>query len=264
MICSRVERENPVVRQTRTPIARSAPSAVSAPGSARDLTARHRGVEGHLEPTVRFVRPRLVAFEHRGEHLDLRLTHGAAHVGEVRSQVRPVGIEPHPGQRLDERGFDDTTVADRGAGHVEHGEADHESSSSVCSATAGDSVIPRPPRPGDDDDAGIGTDPHARAVVGRLRVDAGPAALHRRDGPTEERLRPREQVRGRRFVDGEVVRLVVVVGVADGELTRASLRDQELGPVLGDHRCRGRERGRRREIERRVVAQRIAVGERGR
>ena len=103
---------------------------------------------------------------------------------------------------------------------------------------------------------------HAECV-GRLRVDAGPAALHRRQRPA-----PRiDSARARRCSYGssshrEVVRLVVDVRVADRELThrpaarRAAGRARPRRPAPG-----AAAPSRLGDVERRVVPQRVAVGD---
>ena len=64
----------------------------------------------------------------------------------------------------------------------------------------------------------------ADAVVGRHRVDAGPAPHHRGQRPTEHGLGPGPQVVVEVLLDGEVEGLVVDMGVADGQPPGGPLR----------------------------------------
>ena len=111
----------------------------------------------------------------------------------------------------------------------------------VCSATVGARRHPSAAESRDDDDPGVRDHPDARAVVGGLRVDPGPTPHHGRKRHTEDRLGSGPQVLVRLLLDGEVVRLVVVVGVTDRQATRRPLRDEELRVVARDDPRRRRE-----------------------
>ena len=120
------------------------------PGDGPHLAPVDGAVEGVLEGRIGLLGPVPVAIEQLGEHGDLGLAHGAA---DVLLRVPP---EPTCGQadrveRVLEGFLDGAVVGHRGAGHVQGHQSDRGfhavTSSQVCSAIAGDRVIPRPAGP---------------------------------------------------------------------------------------------------------------------
>ena len=123
---------------------------------------------------------------------------------------------------------------------------------------------PAPARAGDEGHAGR----RLRGVVEAVRrdhaVDARPAPAHTRQRRAQQRLRPAAQVIVGVLVHVEGERLVVLVRVADGEPAVKALHQQQLGLRPGRDRGLRRQAAAARKIVGRVVAQRIAIGQRGR
>ena len=99
--------------------------------------------------------------------------------------------------------------------------------------------------------------------TGRLAVDAGPAPLGPRQRRAEQLLGLAPQVVVGVFAHVERERLVVGVGVADGQAAVQPLYQQQLGPRRGGGRGLRREPVAAGQVEGRVVAQRVTVGHRG-
>ena len=137
-----------------------------APGSGSISPRRTAAVERRLEPPVGLLRPVLVAAEHGTEDGDLRLAHGRrAHSRGARRSSAPSGSKPMPGERFHEGPLDDATVADGRTGHVEHCKANHHPAPLERLGRDGrGQVMPRPPGPGDDDQARLGRAPGTHAT----------------------------------------------------------------------------------------------------
>ena len=242
-IRSRVAGEKPVVRQRRIPALRRSTRQASAPGMGPHLAPVDGVVEGVLEGRVGLLGPVPVAAEQLGEHGDLGLTHGAADVVlGIGGQL--TGGEADGVEGVLERLFDGAIVGHRGAGHVQGHQSDRGfhglTSSQVCSAMAGDRVIPRPAGPVTTHTAGFDLLAVADAVIGGRRVHPGPTPDDRGQLPTEDRLGPVTEAVVGGLVHREVEGLVVDVGVADGQSAAGPLDEQELHGPLGRLRPGGR------------------------
>ncbi len=132
------------------PASRRMARHASAPGHGRHLAAVDRLVEGGLEGGVGLLGPVTVAAEQLGEDGDLGLTHGAA---DVVLGITPqlAGGETDRVEGVLEGLLHGAVVGHRGAGHVQGDQSDRRShpltAAQVCSAMAGERVIPRPAGP---------------------------------------------------------------------------------------------------------------------
>ena len=132
-------------------------------GEWGDIAVVYALTDRHLEPGERRLGPLFIA-EEMAEHLNLRLSHRVVHVAHPFGVSRVVGRDVDGGERVEERRVDKAAVGDGGARHVQHGECDPPGghvaptptgsgvstprwADQVCSAMAGDSVMPRPPGP---------------------------------------------------------------------------------------------------------------------
>lgn len=136
----------------------------------------------------------------------------------------------------------------------------------VCSAIAGEQVIPRPPGPVTSQVAGATSSRCTTRVVST--VCAYTPAQRRRiaAAAAEQPLGDLDQVLVGRGVDVERERLVVLVRVADGQPAVEALDHEQLHAVLGGHRPLrpgGPERVERGAGVGRVVAEAVPVGHRG-
>ena len=118
-----VSAANPVVRQIFTPADAHGREGVLGAGQGRHAAGPHRLGDGRLEAAGGALGQVLVA-EQSPEDLDLRLAHGGLHVLEAAGHGRVVAGDADALEREQERRLDDAVVADGGAGHVEHGQAD--------------------------------------------------------------------------------------------------------------------------------------------
>ncbi len=99
--------------------------------------------------------------------------------------------------------------------------------------------------------------------VGGEGVDAGPATHHRGELPAQDGLGPGTELPVGGLIDGEVERLLVDVGVADGEASPGPLHTQQLHAPLGAPGCRGGKCGATGQVEGGVVAHGVTVGQGG-